>query len=275
MAMFSLLTAALAQAGTDAAAAIGATPGASAPPAAPNLFDYVRDGGIISYLLIALSVLALALIIRNLFMFRYSEFAPPRVTQPLEGFLAAGRIAEAQQLCQLAENRSFITTVLAEAFRRTASSSFGTLEFRSTVEEVAVAEADEVHRMNDGIGIIAAIGPMLGLLGTVFGMVGAFRTVGSLEGAARSNQLATSMSMALVNTAQGLIVAIPCTIAFALFRRKVDRIMQVVGRDLERYASYVTNGGAERPVSGGGSPTPTTSSRSSASAATTSQGARG
>ena len=123
------------------------------------------------------------------------------------------------------------------------------MEFRAAVEEAAQGEADELHRMNDMIGIIAAVGPMLGLLGTTMGMIGAFRTIGALEGAARSNQLATFMSMALVNTAEGLVIAIPCTIAFSLFRRHVDALVQRIGRDLERLIASATGPvAAPRPV---------------------------
>ncbi|MDZ4755073.1 MAG: MotA/TolQ/ExbB proton channel family protein [Phycisphaerae bacterium] len=237
MAVPSLVTSALATV-PAVPAADGVTPSV--------LLTYIQDGGIVSYLLIGLSILALTIAIRNAIVFRYRMFAPPRVMQALEGLLASGRIDSAQDFCEHPSNRSFITTVLAEAFRRTSGSA--PAEFRATVEDVAQAEADEVHRMNDGLGIIAAIGPMLGLLGTVFGMIGAFRTIGALEGAARSNQLATFMSMALVNTAEGLIVAIPSTIAFALFRRKIDRILKRVSRDLERFAAYVVDSGAAQSV---------------------------
>jgi biopolymer transport protein ExbB len=213
----------------------------SAEPAhSSTLLEYVHDGGILSYVLIALSILALALTARNYFVLRRKEFAPPPVMEALETMLSEGRLAEAERFCKAPANHCFVTTVLGESFDRARSSEFGMLEFRSSVEEVARAEADEAHRMNDGLGVIAAIGPMLGLLGTVIGMIGAFRAIGGLQGATRSNELATFMSMALVNTAEGLIVAIPATIAFALFRRRIDRIMHGLGKDLERFSGYVS-----------------------------------
>jgi len=73
---------------------------------------------------------------------------------------------------------------------------------------------------------------MLGLLGTVIGMIGAFNAIGSLQGAARSTELAKFMSLALVNTAQGLVVAVPCTVAFALFRQRIDRMVTDVAADV-------------------------------------------
>jgi biopolymer transport protein ExbB/TolQ len=68
-------------------------------------------------------------------------------------------------------------------------------------------------------------------------MIGAFNAIGSLQGAARSTELARFMSLALVNTAQGLVVAVPCTVAFALFRQRIDRLAtDVAADDLEPMA---------------------------------------
>jgi len=90
----------------------------------------------------------------------------------------------------------------------------------------------KLQRLNNGLGVLAAVGPMLGLLGTVIGMIGAFNAIGSLQGAARSTELAKFMSLALVNTAQGLVVAVPCTVAFALFRQRIDRMVTDVAADV-------------------------------------------
>jgi len=259
-ALFGVLAAAISSTVLAAPAMTSAAPPQeSSVSTASTILMYVRDGGVLSYLLIGLSVVALALIIRNVFVLRRSQFAPPRVVSAVEGMLAAGRVVEVERFLRTPENRCFLATVVVEALARCRAKPAGLTEFRAAAEEVAREEADEVHRMNDGIGIIAAVGPMLGLLGTVIGMIGAFRTIGTLQGAARSNELAVYMSMALVNTAEGLIVAIPCTIAFALFRRRIDRLVQRVGRDLERFSALIAGGtppsaAASRPTASGRSP---------------------
>jgi biopolymer transport protein ExbB len=132
--------------------------------------------------------------------------------------------------------------VFGQALERCATSPFGALELRAAIEDAAQPEVDRLHRLNDGLGIIAAIGPMLGLLGTVFGMIGAFHTIGGLEGAARSSELAKYMSLALVNTAEGLIVAIPCTVLFAVFRRRINALVAEAGEIIER----LVNGASAR-----------------------------
>lgn len=224
----------------------GAPGGAPAAPAVESttLLDYIVDGGFVSFLLIGCSIAAVSLVIRNILVLRRAQVVRPDVVRQLESLLVSGNVREAERFCAAAENNCFVTRVFGQALVRCSRSPFGLMEIRAGAEEAGSAEVEGLHRLNDGVGIIAAVSPMLGLLGTVIGMIGAFRTIGTLQGASRSTELASFMSMALVNTAEGLTVAIPCTVAFALFRRRIDRVLQLVGRDLERLGAYVTNGGA-------------------------------
>lgn len=224
-----------------------------------TLWSYVQDGGVISYVLIAMSIVALGLVIRNLLVLRMSRIAPRGIVSRLEELLAARNLGGAIGFCREPENACFVSTVMESAIGRAARSEFGMMEFRAGVEEAAQAEADELHRMSDALGIIAAVGPMLGLLGTTLGMIGAFRTIGASEGAARSNELATYMSMALVTTAEGLIVAIPCAVAFSMFRRHVDGLLKRASVDLERLIAAATSPSDGRAR--GGSPQPPSPAR--------------
>ncbi|MEZ6233318.1 MAG: MotA/TolQ/ExbB proton channel family protein [Phycisphaerales bacterium] len=226
---------------TPEGAAEGAGQAAARTVQSATLWDYITDGGPLSIVFIALSVVALGLIIRNIIMLRITRLAPRGIVSRLEELLAARNLGGALAFSREAENACFVTSVMESAITRVARSEFGMMEFRNAVEESAQGEADELHRMNDFIGIIAAIGPMLGLLGTTIGMIGAFRTIGTLEGAQRSNELATFMSMALVNTAEGLVIAIPCTVAFSMFRRQVDVLLRKMGMDLERLIGVATS----------------------------------
>ncbi|MCA9289021.1 MAG: MotA/TolQ/ExbB proton channel family protein [Phycisphaerales bacterium] len=219
----------------------GAGPAATQASESITLWTYITDGGPLSIVFIALSITALGLIIRNIIMLRITRLAPRGIVSRLEELLAARNLGGALAFSREEENACFVTSVMESAITRVARSEFGMMEFRNAVEESAQGEADELHRMNDHIGIIAAIGPMLGLLGTTIGMIGAFRTIGTLEGAQRSNELATFMSMALVNTAEGLVIAIPCTVAFSLFRRRVDVLLRKMGMDLERLIGVATS----------------------------------
>ncbi|MCG3124529.1 MAG: hypothetical protein GIKADHBN_02997 [Phycisphaerales bacterium] len=189
-----------------------------------TVLDYIGSGGPIGYVLIVLSFVALGLIIAHAITLRRSRMIPQESVERLSAVLRTGDLQAAIAVCREPVYESFVTRLVGSALLRCARSPFGTLELRSAVEEAGQREVDKLYRSVDSIGILAAVGPMLGLLGTVFGMIGAFATIGELEGAARSQQLATFMSIALVTTAEGLIVAIPCTVAFAIFRRRIDTL---------------------------------------------------
>jgi biopolymer transport protein ExbB len=238
--------------------------------ATTSLFEYVKAGGPLGYLLIGLSVIVVALVVRNLLALRRSLLAPPELAASLSQRLRAGQVQAAAKACQEDEGHSFLAAVMASAIRRCTASPMGALEARAAVEESGQVEASKLHRMNNGLGVLAAVGPMLGLLGTVIGMIGAFNAIGSLQGAARSTELARFMSLALVNTAQGLVVAVPATVAFALFRQRIDRVVTDIATDvLEPLADDLSAGlaagqraaGAQRAAAAPQQPAPAAGTR--------------
>lgn len=218
----------------------GATPSKS-------LFAYIHEGGTVTYVIVILSLVAVALIIRNLILIRPARLAPPDEFDRLDSLLRQNDLQGALAFSSAPENNSFMTRVFGAALLRCSRSPFGFLELRSALEESGQRETERLHRFNEGIGIIAAVAPMLGLLGTVIGMIGAFSAIGTLEGAARSHQLAASMSLALISTAVGLIVAIPCTVAFTLFRRRIDSLIADVSDRIEQLSRNIEGSGAESP----------------------------
>ncbi len=224
---------------------------AQSPPAVGGirLVDYITKGGTVGYILVGLSFVAFAIIIANIIQLRMSRLAPSDVVRGLEERLREHDVDGAVAYCKLAENDCFFTRMFGSALVRCARSPFGFLELKSALEESGQRQVDRLTKLTDGVGLIAALGPMLGLLGTVFGMVGAFRTIGELEGASRSSELAKYMSHALVATALGLVVAIPCTAAFTVFKRRIDRLAGELGQQAEELAGYVQGkSAAARPA---------------------------
>lgn len=219
----------LAQAAAAAAPAGGAA-GAAGGGAAPeswmptSVVGYIHAGGPLAYLLVVLSIVALGLIITNLIVLRRDYLAPPTATIELDRLLQGRQVEQAIAFCGRKENDSFLARVMGGGLLKASRSAFGFLELKPALELAGQREVDNLDRVTNGLAILAAIGPMLGLLGTVFGMILAFQEIGSAGGAARSSLLASHMALALVNTALGLIVAIPCTVAYAMFKRRTDRL---------------------------------------------------
>lgn len=215
-------------------------------PAVPDktLMQYISEGGEIGYIIIGLSFTAVVFIIAALVRLRRARLAPEEDVSALDRMLRAGSVEQAITYCSSPEHESFLTRVMGSALLRCSRSPFGLLELRTALEESGQQEVGRLHRSTDAIGLIASVAPMLGLLGTVVGMVGAFDTLSVSEGVAKPDQLAGSISVALITTVLGLVVAIPCTAVYSYLRNRVDSLVAEVGDLIEELASHVEQGAA-------------------------------
>ena len=93
------------------------------------------------------------------------------------------------------------------------------------IEDAGIREADKLKRSLRGLSIIAAVSPLLGLLGTVYGMIDAFQRTSQSGGAAKTADLATGIYEALVTTAAGLTIAIPALLLYQFLQSKVDGLI--------------------------------------------------
>lgn len=198
-----------------------------------TLWEYILAGGPVGYTLITMSIVAVALWIILFIELQLPRLAPPDVRDHLARLFREGNTAEALRYCQRPDNNNFLARLFSGALLRCSRSQFGFLEIRTALEESGARQIERLYRTCDWVALIAALGPMLGLLGTVFGMIGAFGSISKLQGAARSEELAGFMSLALVNTALGLAVAIPCTMMYAIFRRRIDALTERVAEIAE------------------------------------------
>lgn len=224
----------------------------SAAPESHSLLGYVNAGGPVSYLLVGLSVLAVALMVTNAVLLRRQSLAPDHVVEGLEPLLAERNIDLVQAFCRAPGNDSFLSRIVSRGLAQVSRSQFGLLELKPAVEDAGGRELAKLERVNHGLAMLAAVGPMLGLLGTVLGMIGAFATMANKTGVAKNQYLAAYMSEALVCTAEGLIIAIPCTFAYAMFKRRTERLVSEVGDVAERLLGVLSAAPA-RGVAGPGS----------------------
>ncbi|WP_047548320.1 MotA/TolQ/ExbB proton channel family protein [Methylotenera sp. G11] len=168
--------------------------------------------------LIIASVVAVAIIGERLFALREGIIAPKNLLPEVQKWLAAGGIN--RDMIERLEQNSQLGRVFATALATAKQSRDITKE---SIEETARAVAHDLEKYLATLGTIATVAPLLGLLGTVIGMVelfGAFTTTGHDVA-----QFARGISVALYNTAAGIVVAVPAMIAYRYFRTKVDAIL--------------------------------------------------
>jgi len=167
--------------------------------------------------LIFASVIALALILERLWSLRQSVVAPVGMVDKVLSDLK--QASAASELLVKTAQKGPLGRVLAAGLANVKSPR---PVMKEAIEEVGHLVAHDLERFLTTLGTIAAMSPLLGLFGTVVGMIEIFGS----QTAAGSNpiQLAHGISVALYNTAFGLIVAIPSMIFYRHFRAKVDSL---------------------------------------------------
>ncbi len=216
--------------------------------------ETVRAGGPVGYLIIGLSVIAVALIIMHLVQLRRSALLPPVQVDTLDNMLARGDVKGAVEYCVDPQNDSYLTRILSQGLIRFQQSAFGVFEIKNAVEEAGEDQTARLYRSTDALGVIGSIAPLLGLLGTVLGMVGAFETISRSAGA-QHEELARNISMALVTTLMGLILAIPCVALFTFFRNRIDAFASEASMEIERLVLHLESGAGSQGTASSGPPT--------------------
>ncbi len=207
------------------------------------MFSIIQAAGWPIWPLIACSVVALALIIERFISLKPAKVAPPQL---LDEALAVCRhgLPPPDVVEQLAQN-SALGEVLADGLRVAATQrAWDESDLRAAMEATGRSVAHRLERYLSALGTIASAAPLLGLLGTVIGMIEIFGSQspgGAAAGATGGNpaQLAHGISIALYNTAFGLIVAIPALIFWRYFRARVDGYLLSMELASERFAQHL------------------------------------
>lgn len=168
--------------------------------------------------LIFASIIAVAIIVERSWALRKEVVTPTNLLPEVQKWLNQGGVTK-ETLLKL-EKHSLLGEVFASALTNAKSSREITKE---AIEETGRAVAHKLERFLPTLGTIATVAPLLGLLGTVIGMVELFGSFTS--GGHDVAQFARGISVALYNTAGGIVVAIPAMIAYRYFRAKVDGLL--------------------------------------------------
>jgi biopolymer transport protein ExbB len=182
------------------------------------LLSIIEAAGWPIWPLILCSVIALAIIGERMWTLRRNGVVPrPLLPRVVQEYRQNGVTAE--MLTRLS-NHSALGQIFAAALRNIASSP---AVMKEAIEEAGRAVALDLERFLTTLGTIAAIGPLLGLFGTVIGMIEIFGS--QTPQGSNPLVLAHGISIALYNTAFGLVVAVPSMIFYRYYRAKVDAML--------------------------------------------------
>jgi biopolymer transport protein ExbB len=185
-----------------------------------GLFSIIQAAGWPIWPLVICSIVALALVIERFSSLRAARVMPPRLLDEVISVTRAS-LPSADVVNKLADN-SLLGRVLASGVRAVIADPRITEEaLRGIFESAGRAVVHRMERYLNTLGTIASAAPYLGLLGTVIGMIEIFASQSPTTGT-NPAMLAHGISIALYNTAFGLIIAIPALMFYRYFRGLVD-----------------------------------------------------
>lgn len=182
------------------------------------MLTLVEAAGWPIWLLIIASLVAVALIVERAWYLRSSNILPPSLLDEVVKEMMQKGVSP-QMLTRLSDG-SPLGMVFAAGLKNIKSPPE---IMKEAIEEAGRLAAHRLERFLTTLGTIASISPLLGLFGTIVGMIEIFGSQNA--GGAAPAELAHGISVALYNTAYGLIVAIPSMIAYRHFRAQVDRLI--------------------------------------------------
>jgi biopolymer transport protein ExbB len=169
-----------------------------------NLVEQVAEGGAAVLVILGLSILFLAVTIERSLHLRARALLPPDLVARIQPLWAARRFDELEKV--LADDGSTLARVVACLVEHRHQPYAVVTRLAG---DLASMELRQHQQKAYALAIVATVAPIVGLLGTVLGMVEAFHVIAYAEGMGNPALLAGGISKALVNTAAGLVVALP------------------------------------------------------------------
>lgn len=209
------------------------------------MFSIIQAAGWPIWPLIFCSVVGLALIIERFLSLKSAKVLPPKLLDEAI-MVSRGGVPNADVVTQLEQNSVF-GEVLASGFRTLHTNPRASEDdLRAALEGAGRMAGARLQRYLGALATIASAAPLLGLLGTVIGMIDIFGSqggdggMGTVPGGGNPTQLAHGISIALYNTAFGLMVAIPALIFWRYFRARVDDYLLGMEVASERFVRHLS-----------------------------------
>lgn len=214
-------------------------PPTEAPPL--RVFDHfvVKGGAITWFVLIPMSVATVALIIEYCTSIRLATFVPTETFRQVQSFLQNRQYAEALEFTT--RDRSMLAHVVNTGLLE---STNGYAAMERAMEESLEERAARAMRKIEYLNVMGNVSPMVGLFGTVYGMIRMFATIRQSGGLPEPARIGDDLSVALVTTFWGLLIAIPALTVFAMFRNRIDLLTAECALAADRLLSPFKPGGA-------------------------------
>jgi len=183
------------------------------------VFEIVKSGGWLMLPIIISSIVALAIVGERLWALQKKKVIPKHLVAQIWHWHSKGQLGD-EQIVQIRKGSPLGRVLAAGLSNMHASRDV----MKESIEEIGRHEVHEMERYLNSLGTVAAITPLLGLLGTVIGMIQVFSVI-TTEGVGNPTVLSGGISQALITTAAGLSVAIPSLMFYRYLRGRVEELV--------------------------------------------------
>jgi biopolymer transport protein ExbB/TolQ len=200
---------------------------------------WFNNGGPFMWGILAVLAIALAVTLERLIFFYIickGSYTP--VVESLARLINENRIADA--LKQVQKSSSPAIVLLRTAVKRF-EAGLSNEEIRDGVEEAAIKQVPRLSERLNYLSLFANISTLLGLLGTIAGLQLSFSSLAAVEAAKKASMLADGISQAMITTAFGLMVAIPCMVLYTILVNKQNRLVKDLDEASVRLLNYLKN----------------------------------
>lgn len=209
------------------------------------MFEIVTAGGWIMAPIILSSIVAVAIVGERLWALQRKKIIPKHLVAQIWHWHSADKLDEEQ--IDLVKKGSALGRVLAAGLVNIKN----TREvMKESIEESGRHEVHELERYLNSLGTVAAVTPLLGLLGTVIGMIKVFSVI-TTEGVGNPTVLAGGISEALITTAAGLSVAIPSLMFYRFLRGRVEELVVIMEQEAIKLVEVIHGDRTQVGSSGG------------------------
>lgn len=182
-----------------------------------DVIQLFQDGGPLMWILLACSLIAVAVIVERAVRLRRRTLIDTKVVEDIQTHVEQGKIDMA--IARHHGSPSLVGRILSKGLDEYTNTS---ADIETSLVEAGERGLQVLNNNLSVLGLIARVAPLLGLLGTVIGMIAGFGTL-EIAGVGKE-ELAKAIRMALITTASGLAIAIPTIIASTYFRSRIRRI---------------------------------------------------
>lgn len=209
----------------------------------PSMLDNMKDAGFVEYLLLLTSIAGFALALQALVTLRAHLLRPPELVSELQNLVQEGNVEGAFDVAQ--GDNSFLGTV---ALATLSNAQYGKEAMESALADTAEVESNKLMNKINTLNMIAAIAPMMGLTGTTVGMIETFTVMAAGGAEITADKMAKGISIALICTFTGLMVAIPLLIIAFFLKARLVQIILEVQSDCNELIRLISSG--EQPAEG-------------------------